>query len=258
MPTFEDEYRRYFPIALYLGYAALLGKKVVVRGAENFVRRGPAVIVGNHCGSFKDVAVITRIAPRPFFFTANKMILNREELSFLVRKHLKRHMGRIGLAIHFLLRPLLHLFVRFVSARVAKVGTIPVDMYNHGKRQAVETCQDYLRAGRILVALQGRGRVMPDDPNPYVRSFGRGMAIAAYNAQTQYGLRVPVIPLAFYGTQLPIFVPGKVLVNVGTPLFATDYLGAGFEESVERFKSAMESAVNRLFLELIRTKESRP
>ena len=56
MPTFEDEFRRYFPIARILSRVSLLVKKVIVRGAENFVREGPSIIVGNHCGSFKDVA----------------------------------------------------------------------------------------------------------------------------------------------------------------------------------------------------------
>jgi 1-acyl-sn-glycerol-3-phosphate acyltransferase len=253
MPTFEDEFRRYFPVARILSRASLLGKNVVVRGAENFVRDGPSIIVGNHCGSYKDVAVICLIAPRPFFFTANKIIFNREELSFLIRKHLKRHLGRSGLLLNFLFNPLYRLFIRFVSSNVAKVGTIPVDLYIHGKRQAVERCQDYLKAGRILVALQGRGRVFPEDPNPYVKSFGRGMSIVAYNVYERFRMSVPVTPLAIYGTQLPFLIPGKLLVNVGKPMFIADYLGGGFEASVERFKAALESAVNRLFLELIRT-----
>jgi hypothetical protein len=106
--------------------------------------------------------------------------------------------------------------------------------------------------GRILVSLQGRGRVVPEDPNPYVKSFGRGMSIVAVNMKEQHGLDVPVTPLAIYGTQLPFLIPGKVLVNVGKPLAVAGYLGGGFEDSVERFKAAMEKAVNRLFLELIR------
>lgn len=252
MSTFEDEFRRYVPIARILSRASLLGKKIIIRGAENFVREGPSIIVGNHCGSFKDVAVIILTLPYPFFFTANKMIFSREEFSFLVRKHLKRHLGRIGLLLNFLLQPGYYLFVRFISSNIAKVGTIPVDLYSHGKRQAVERCQEYLKMGRILVSLQGRGRVVPGDPNPYVKAFGRGMSIAAVNMQEQYGMRVPVTPLAIYGTQLPFLIPGKVLVNVGKPLYFADHLGGGFEESVERFKSAMEKAVNQLFLELIR------
>jgi 1-acyl-sn-glycerol-3-phosphate acyltransferase len=252
MPTFEDEFRRFFPIARSLGRISLLGKKLIVRGTDNFIREGPSIIVGNHCGSFKDVAVIALTAPRPFFFTANKQIFDRQEFSFLVRKHLKRHLGRFGLLLHFLLNPFYALFIQFISSNIAKVGTIPVDLYNHGKRQAVERCQDYLKTGRILVALQGRGRVVPEDPNPYVKSFGRGMSIVAYSMQEQFGMRVPVIPLAIFGTQLPFLIPGKVLVNVGKPMFIADYLGGGFEAAVERFKAATETAVNKLFLELIR------
>lgn len=253
MPTFEDEFRRYFPIARILSRISLLGKKIVVRGAENFVREGPSIIVGNHCGSFKDVAAIVLTAPQPFFFTANKMIFDRDELKFLVRKHLKRHLGRFGLLLHFLLGPVYYLFVRFMSSNIAKIGTVPVDLYSHGKRPAVERCQEYLKMGRILVSLQGRGRVVPEDPNPYVKSFGRGMSIVAVNMREQHGLDVPVTPLAIYGTQLPFLIPGKVLVNVGKPLTVAHYLGGGFEDSVERFKAALEKAVNQLFLELIRS-----
>jgi len=52
----------------------LFSKKISVRGAENFVREGPNIIVGNHVGSYKDVAILFKTVPRPIFFIANKMI----------------------------------------------------------------------------------------------------------------------------------------------------------------------------------------
>jgi len=252
MSNFEEEFQRFQPVIRALSRISILGKKIVVRGEENFVREGPNIIVGNHCGSFKDVATLFRSVPRPFFFTANKMIFSKADFNFLVRKHLKRHLKDLGVLLNFLLIPFKSLFVTYVSSNIAKIGTIPVDLYYLGKRGAIERCQDYLKAGRAIAALQGRGRVVPQDPNPYVKSFGRGTAIIAYNVLEQQGIRVPVTPLAIYGTQLPLFIPGKILVNVGPAMFVSDYLGGGLDESVTRFKEALESRVKELFLELIR------
>jgi 1-acyl-sn-glycerol-3-phosphate acyltransferase len=253
MLSFEEELKRFEPVIRGMVRLALLGKKIIVRGEENFVREGPNIIVGNHCGSFKDVATVLRVIPRPIFFTANKQVFTKEELNFLVKKHLKRHLKNFGALLNFLLIPFKSLFVRYVSSNIAKVGTIPVDLYSQGKRGAVLRCQEYLAAGRAIIALQGRGRVVPQDPNPYVKTFGRGTSIIAYNMNEQYGIRVPVTPLAIYGTQLPFIIPGKVLVNVGSPMYIADHLVGGFEESVACFKNALEATVLKLFLELIRS-----
>ena len=67
MATFEEEFKRQEPVFRRLSNFALLGKKTVVKGEENFVEGGPNIIVGNHIGSFKDVATIYQIVPRPFF-----------------------------------------------------------------------------------------------------------------------------------------------------------------------------------------------
>jgi 1-acyl-sn-glycerol-3-phosphate acyltransferase len=78
MASFEEEFRRFEPVIRRLSFLALLGKKVEVKHDENFIKEGPNIIVGNHIGSFKDVAIILRIVPRPIFFTANRMIFSRE------------------------------------------------------------------------------------------------------------------------------------------------------------------------------------
>jgi len=253
MPTFEEELQRFDRFIRLVSRISLLGKKVIVRGAENFVKDGPNIIVGNHCGSFKDVATVFRVVPRPVFFTANKQIFHKRELNILVRKHLQRHLMNFGVLLNFLLIPFKWLFVTYVSSNIAKIGTIPVDLYNHGKREAIERCQEYLKAGRAVIALQGRGRVVSGDPNPYVKAFGLGIPIIARCLRDRHGIDVPVTPMAFYGTQLPFLIPGRILVNVGKPMHIEAHNGDGFEESVARFKAALEAAVNKLFLELIRT-----
>lgn len=251
MTTFEEEFWRFQPLIRKLTFIALLGKKVEIRRPENFVKEGPNIIVGNHIGSYKDVAIILKYVPRPVFFTANRMIFTREEFDFLIRKHLRRHLKDFGLVVNSALKPLKYLFVRFISANIAKVGTIPVDLYS-SKREAIQRCLEYLKKGRAIITLQGRGRIHPQAPHPYVSPFRRGVSILAYLLYQETGMAVPVTPLAMFGTQVPFLVPGKIRVHVGDPMRVTDYLEGGFENTVEKFRDALETRVKSLFIDLVR------
>jgi 1-acyl-sn-glycerol-3-phosphate acyltransferase len=251
MASFEEELKRLGPIIKGLSNFALIGKKIEIRGEENFVREGPNIIIGNHIGAFKDVAVLFKIVPRPIFFTANKMIFNKEEFNFLVRKHLHRHMKKFGLFLNVLLTPIKSLFVQYVSSNIAKVGTIPVDVYGR-KAEAIDQCLEFLKRGRAIIALQGRGRVDDKDPNPFVKPFRRGASIMAYQLNEKTRIPVPVTPLAFYGTHLPFPIPAKIKVNVGRPMYINDYLKEEATETIERFKDALEARVNSLFFESLR------
>jgi len=252
MATFEEEIKRIEPVVRRLSNFFLLGKKIEVKGKENFVKSGPNIIIGNHMGSYKDIAVLFKIIPRPIFFTANKIIFSKDEFNLLVRKHLKRHLKRFGLCIDLIINPIKSLFVQFISTNIAKVGTIPVDLYA-GKRLAIERFQEYLKKGRAVIALQGRGRINKKSPNPYITPFKRGPSIIAYNLYKNDGISVPVTPLAMFGTQVPFVIPGKIRINVGNPMYITDYLGGrGEEEAIDKFKNALESTVNALFLEFLK------
>lgn len=230
---------------------ALMGKKIVIRGKENFIKCGPNIIIGNHIGTFKDIAALFKIVPRPIFFTANKMIFNKDEFNFLIKKHLRRHLKNFAPFLDLPLNPLKNYIVNYISTNIGKVGTIPVDIYQK-KRLAIETCQDYLKEGRAIIALQGRGRVMKDSLHPYVSSFRGGASIISYNLFREEGIEVPVTPIAFFGTHFPFLIPVKIRVNVGKPMYITNYIGKEFAESVNRFREAMERRVKVLFAENIR------
>ena len=64
---------------------------------------------------------------------------------------------------------------------------------------------------------------------------------------------VPVTPLAIFGAQKPFLTPGKVKVNVGKPMKILDYFEGGFNHTVDRFKTALESRVKSLLIEMIRS-----
>jgi 1-acyl-sn-glycerol-3-phosphate acyltransferase len=247
----EAEYRRFLPTLERICRFGLLGKKIAILGGENFIRRGPNILIGNHIGSYKDVATLFLTAGRPIFFNANAQIFNHTEFSALVRKHLKRHMGRVGLLLDFLLNPYKFLFVDYIAANISRIGSIPVYLLS-GKLEAVERCEDYMRRGRAVVSLQGRGRVDPRAPNPYIWPFGRGAAFVAYDLMEREGLDVPVTPLALFGTHVAWPIPFTIRLNVGAPMHVRDFLGGGRDASILRFKAAMEDRVLALFKDILR------
>ncbi|KKM96867.1 hypothetical protein LCGC14_1173780 [marine sediment metagenome] len=250
MATFEEELKKREPIIKGASNFALLGKKIEITGKENFVKGGPNIIVGNHIGTFKDIATLFKIIPRPTFFTANRMIFNKDELNYLIRRHLKIHMKNFGLLLDLVLSPLKSLAVNYVSANAAKVGTIPVDL-NQGKRMAMEKCQEYLKKGKAIITLQGLGRVIEKNPNPYVGYFKRGASVLSYNMYKEEGISVPVTPIAMLGTQVPFLVPTKIRVKIGEPMYITDYLAGEFAETVDKFRDALEKRVKTLILDII-------
>lgn len=253
MATVEQELERFGPVIRRLSRLSLLGKKVEVRGAENFVREGPNILVGNHIGSFKDVALLFKTVPRPIFFTANSEIFNRDELNVLIRRHLNRHFKEFGLTLNKLLGPLKSYFVNYISTNISKIGTIPVDISPGRKKgESLMLVENHVRQGRAVIALQGRGRLRKMLRNPYVERFRSGVAFIAHNLKVRHGLDVPITPLAFFGTHRPLFLPCRVWVNVGRPMFVKDYLTGGVKETVERFRSALESRIESLFFELLR------
>jgi len=251
METPEKEFAKLKPAVDRLCRLFLFAKKLEVRGRGNFIRTGPNIIVGNHVGTFKDIAIILQVVPRPIFFTANKMLFNKDEFNWLIRKHLNRHLKTFGYFADLILNPVKTRFIHFISSNIAKVGTIPVDLTRQ-KSLALEKCQDYLKKGRAIIALQGKGRIMHGDPNPYVSPFRRGPSLLAYNLYKKEQISVPVTPLAIFGTQLPFLMPNKIKVSVGAPMFISDYMADGFSASIEKFRTAMEGRVQNLLLELIR------
>ncbi len=254
MATFEEELVRFRPVIKALTRIVLLGKTIEVRGAEHFVSDGPNLLVGNHIGSFKDVALLFKVVPRPIFFTANRELFDPASFQDVVRRHLGRHFKEAGLAFNRLMAPLRTMFIRYVSSRIGRIGTIPVDISPaRRKGEALARIEEYLRAGRAVVALQGRGRLRMNLPNPYLEPVRSGVSHLAHHLYVRSGLSVAVTPLAFLGTQLPLFLPARVRLNVGPPMFVKDYLGGEERESIERFRAALEARLRALLFDLLKT-----
>ncbi len=250
MATFDEEYIRLRRGINFLSDFSLLFKKIEIRGAENFVLDGPNIIVGNHIGSYKDVGLLLRIVPRRIFFTANKKIFDRDGMSELVLRHLKRHLKDFGVVLHLMLNPFYALCVEYISSNIARIGTIPVDIDGH-KTPSIIRCQEYLKEGRAVITLQGRGRVYPRDPDPYVKEFRRGVSLMALNLQKE-GLDVPITPISIFGTHYPWAVPARMKVNVGRPVYIRDYMKDGDEATIDAFRTGLHKTVEDLLVESLR------
>lgn len=252
MSSFEQEFLRLEPVLKKIRAFALFGKRIIVEGKENFIKEGPSIIVGNHVGSYKDVAVLLEIVPRQVFFTANRMLFDKDDFNFLIKKHLRIHLKEFGLFLYFILKPLKAPFVNFVSSNIANVGVIAVDLEGT-RRKAIQACEEYLRQRKAIVLLQGRGRIALSHSNPYVIPFRKGPAILSHILYEKEGMAVPVTPVAMFGTHKPWVVPGKIKVKVGSPMLITDYLENDFEKTVLRFRDALERRVHCLLMDLIKS-----
>ena len=218
---------------------ALFGKSLQVTGMENLPLQGPVLIVGNHIGSYKDIAALFQIAPRHIHFTANQEIFTREAFNALIRYHLKHHLKEFGVLFDAAIRPIKVPFVNFISGNIGQVGSIPVDL-EHGKTEALQRCRDFVLEGRAVVLLQGRGRIDPRGSNPFVSEFRHGPAVICAEVYRDEGLDIPVVPVAMYGTHLPWVVPGKIKIRIGRPLRVSAYVSDDISATIERFRTAME------------------
>jgi len=205
---------------------------VKIIGKENLVKKGPVIIVSNHIGSFKDIAVLSKIMPRPIFFAASKRLFSRGELNLLIKEYFHRFFGKFDFFLHLMLKPLKLSFVNFIVNNIAKTGSVPVD--------------PYYKQERAIILFQGSGHIMKNDSNPYLNSFKKGFSVIAYNLEKS-GISVPVTPIAIFGTHLPFAIPAKIWINVGSPAYIGDYLTGRRKETIEKFKNVIETKVKTLF-----------
>jgi 1-acyl-sn-glycerol-3-phosphate acyltransferase len=258
MGLMDDLDRRYdslLPVIRGICRGLLLTKRIVVHGRENFVRSGRNIIIANHVGSYKDVAVLFRVVPRRIFFLANARLFSRASFQALIRTHLLRHMNSFGTALDLALAPLKCWFVPTIADNIARIGTIPVDLERR-RSEALRLCRDYLLEDRAVISLQGMGFVSKDDGHPYVPAFRPGPAVLAHRLRERDGLDVPVTPLAIYGAHWAWPVPSTIHVSIGEPMFISEDLRNGREDPVRRFRNRLETRVKILFRDALRAAET--
>jgi 1-acyl-sn-glycerol-3-phosphate acyltransferase len=251
MDEFDLSYDGLLPVIQGLSRGLLLTKRIIVRGRENFVGSGRNIIIANHVGSYKDIAVLFSVVPRRIFFMANARLFSRASFKDMIHTHLLRHMNAFGIALDLLLTPFKYWLVPTIADNIARIGTIPVDLERR-RSEALGLCRDYLLKDRAVVSLQGMGFVSADGGHPYVPSFRPGPAVLAHTIREKDGLDVPVTPVAIYGAHWAWPVPSAIHVNIGEPMFIAEDLRNGREDAVRRFRDRLETRVKILFRDAFR------
>jgi 1-acyl-sn-glycerol-3-phosphate acyltransferase len=251
MDEYDGAYARLRPVIGGLCRGLLLMKRIELSGEGNFVRTGGNIIVANHIGSYKDIAVLFRVVPRRIFFMANARIFSRVAFQDLIRRHFLRHMKEFGAGLDLALSPLKRWFVRTISDNIAALGTIPVDL-DRRKGQTFGLCREYILKERAIIALQGMGFVPSENGHPYVPAFRPGPAALAYALYEQEGLEVPVTPMAIFGTHHAWGVPTPIRINIGEPMFVSGDPRGDRAEAIRRFRERLETRVRQLLMDSLR------
>ncbi|MEW5901159.1 MAG: hypothetical protein AB1715_06830 [Acidobacteriota bacterium] len=229
----------------------LAPNRLEIHGLENKIEEGPCLIVCNHSGAAKDVAVIYRIFERMVFYCAMYYLFDRDTLSREIRVNYMRQLVPAKLPraiVDLVLTPIRETFAWYVASRLTEIGTLPFKA-EHLPREGRamdhenirELIQAYLLAGRAVVLMQA-DTVRRSTYHPYVSRFKRGAASIAYELfQRKESLEVPVTPISIYGAEGLLTIGKQIVARVGEPMTIKPFLDR--PEPVESFTAALEKRV---------------
>lgn len=132
----------YFHRAKPLSVILSFYNSLKVEGLENIVRQGPNFIIGTHKAGMLDVTQLIRVYPKTLFFTANREWFDKEEAFKVLGRNVKNNLGKF---LDFMLRPLEYAFVTYISGRVGKVGSVPIDIQGGDNSYAKAYIKKYIQ-----------------------------------------------------------------------------------------------------------------
>jgi len=254
-PVSEKGKRIYMNHGRLVRGLALVDNKITWRGLQNKIVEGPNIIIANHPGPYKDVAVIaTLYHDRQLFFTATKALFSPTECNEMikdyVRKGILNKFSIFGTAFadntNAFLTPLRYLFARYIASCIAETGAIPVATREKNNEETKRVMEEYLLDNQAIVLFQfqsllpgrtdrPRSKYAPSNPDIY--EFKYGAAKLAYNMLIKHGKVVPITPISIKGSRRIIF--GNIKVNIGAPMYITEHLSdinpvAAFKENLEK------------------------
>ncbi len=238
----------------------VVGNGLSWNGLKNKVEKGPNLIVANHPGIYKDIGLLIALYQRQLFFLANKEIFTKKDFDKLIRNSVnmicKKNFPSFGLSIgnnfNFFSSALRLGIVKYVSSRIADVGSIPVSINgknsNSGYKQIVEK---YLLNNLAVVVMQpnkDENVSRYDKYNKEIKEFRYGASKIAYNMKTKYDLDIPVTPISIKGTSGFFFEPlGRIKVNIGEPIYISEKKYWEKANPVKNFKEGLEQIVVELY-----------
>lgn len=130
-------------------------------------------------------------------------------------------------------------FEGFQGWIIPQLGAFPVDL-NHPKVSSLRCAIELLQAGKKLV-LFPEGGIVRDQP---LRPLKTGLARLALQAESMSSepLVIPIVPIALS------YIPGaelgaKVVINIGSPLYAEDYRQDNDKQTALALTQALQNAI---------------
>jgi hypothetical protein len=254
----------------YYGKFFLFFNKIEYFGLENIVKDKPGIIAPNHAGSAKDIFVMYEIFKQmdtQLFFAARDELFDKSRTFEMVKKHLETHTGILS---SFVPDWRLDEFSEFCSSSLESVGTIPCDLNHKGISQrdkrksnyaAIKKMEEYVgEMGRKIVVFQFDKEKVKADRHAFFHGAKKGAAIVAKSAYNDYGLVVPMYPVAIMGSKglMPWYMITElrrkpIKVSIGQPLEITSFINE--KNPVESMKEELESKIRYLLRDLARRED---
>jgi len=211
-------------------------QRVAAEGIEHLPPDGPALLTPNHL-NWKDIFFISAKIPRQVHFVATYELFHHEECARMVYQY---GVGKLGGWMKPLMGPLSRWIARAIVPRVREMEAIPVKRQSNDRR-VFEHIKERLKRGQVVCIFPegGTGRVGE------LRRFKRGPAKVVFDLWNE-GVKVPMLPVAVLGTHRYFNFGRRLTLKMGRPLYLSDHLENGGEESLESFTQLLYQRVKEV------------
>ena len=262
----KREYDFYKKVGDHYSNIFLYFNTIEYYGLENIVQDKSGILAPNHAGSAKDIFALYKIfneIDTQLFFGARNELFDQKETVDLAKKHLKRYTRILS---NFMPDWRLEEFAEFCSSSLERVGTILVNINPKDKSRrednlkALEQMEQYVsEMGRKVVLFQF-DRKASGDKMAVFHGAKKGAPAVAYKAYNDYGLVIPVYPIAIYGSSglmpwhiLTELSKKPIKVNIGKPLGITSFLDSS--DPVESMRCALKDDIWYLIHDVVSRKD---
>jgi hypothetical protein len=206
---------------------------IVYQGLENLVVEGPNIISANHPDVGKGIGGIIKLlleeAGRKGDIISRKELFSKEEFKQLIATYANKNIARRMLRL--VLTPLEIFMENYLPPAMKSSGMIPIEISNCNSVQSTkynlrvisDIIEPKLLDGRAIVLFQYNFNKTSSPYHHYLLCFHQTPARIAMHAYIHSGMLVPITTISIHGAKgiLPL---KKTIINVGEPLYITDFL----------------------------------
>jgi len=232
---------------------------ITCNGLENIIKDGPNIIIINHPGVGKDIALLLKVYERQLFFTASDFVFSKETILNKFKGYCGNKYG--GRFKYDILKPLANSFSDFLPSKMKKYEMIPISLKSDLSREqvvqslkkSIDMAKDYLKKERAIVFFQMNTDISKKYSKEYAVSKYHNYLFKFHNTVSRIihelykgGLYIPITPVAFYGGE-GINPFRKIVMNIGEPVYLESIKE---NNSIPEFTNILEQKVANLLIDV--------